>query len=129
MTTLQSRTDGTVLRPVRPSVTLVKLCGEIDVFTCHSLRERLIGAVRSSVGPLILDLSRVSFRDVSGLAALVGVQRRARARGIALYLAEPSSQTAELLRLTGLDRVLMIYRGIPGKPGTPRLPRQVRRGD
>jgi anti-anti-sigma regulatory factor len=43
-----------------------------------------------------------------GLAVLIGTQRRARGRGIAVRLAAPGQQTAELLRNSGLDRSFTI---------------------
>lgn len=52
---------------------------------------------------LIIDLAGVSFCDVSGLAVLIGTQRRATARGITVRLAAPRPQVAKLLRITGLD--------------------------
>jgi anti-anti-sigma factor len=57
---------------------------------------------------LIIDLSGVSFCDVAGLAVLIGTQRRATARGIAVRLAAPHPQVAKLLRITGLDHRLTI---------------------
>ena len=57
---------------------------------------------------LIIDLSGVSSCDTGGLAVLVGTQRRARARGIAVCLAAPGHQVVELLRSSGLDRSFTI---------------------
>jgi len=57
---------------------------------------------------LTIDLSGVSSCDAAGLAVLIGIQRRARARGITVRLAAPAPRVAELLRVTGLDRSLTI---------------------
>jgi anti-sigma B factor antagonist len=64
------------------AATIVHLSGEIDIFTSTALRRQLLNALRHSTKLLILDLSQVSFCDSSGLAVLVGIQQRARARGI-----------------------------------------------
>jgi hypothetical protein len=58
--------------------------------------------------PGAIDLSGVSFCDATGLAVLIGTQRRARARGITVRLAAPRPQMTRLLRITGLDRSLTI---------------------
>lgn len=66
----------------------------------------MLNVLPRSTSMLILDLSQVSFFDSSGLAVLVGIQHRARARGITLALANPRPYMSEILRITGLDRAL-----------------------
>ena len=88
---------------------VARLSGDLDVTTTAALRERLFGMLSPSVRLLIIDLSGVSFRDVAGLAVLIGTQRRAAAHRITVRLAAPGPQTARLLRITGLDRRLTIY--------------------
>ena len=87
----------------RPAVTIARLEGELDIATTPALRERLLSVVGPGVRLLVIDLSGVSFCDVSGLAVLIGTQRRARMRGITVRLAAPRPQMAKLLRITGLD--------------------------
>jgi anti-anti-sigma factor len=86
--------------------TTVHLSGEIDIFTSNALRQRLLGTLRHSTSLLVLDLSEVSFCDASGLAVLVGVQHRARDRGITLVLTAPRPCMSRILHITGLDRSL-----------------------
>jgi anti-sigma B factor antagonist len=87
---------------------VVRLRDALDVATAPALRERLIGLLRPGMRLLVLDMSRVPSCDSSGLAVLIGAQRRARLLGIVLRLAAPSPAVAKLLRLTGLDRSLTI---------------------
>ncbi|WP_240777245.1 STAS domain-containing protein [Nonomuraea basaltis] len=86
--------------------TIVRLSGEIDVFTTQALRQQLLNTLRYSTSLLILDLSEVSFCDASGLTVLVGIQDRARAQGITLALTAPRPCMSRLLHITGLDRCL-----------------------
>ena len=86
--------------------TTVRLSGEIDILTSAALRRQLMGTLHYSTSMLILDLSDVSFCDPSGLAVLIGIQRRARAQGITLALTAPRPFMSRLLHLTGLDRRL-----------------------
>ncbi|MEU8398358.1 STAS domain-containing protein [Nonomuraea sp. NPDC048892] len=88
--------------------TLVHLSGEIDIFTTARLRKRLINALDHSTDLLVLDLSRVTFCGAGGLGVLVGVQRRARARGITLALTGVPPRMGRLLRITGLDHRLPV---------------------
>jgi len=106
--------------------TIVRLDGALDVAGAPALRERLIGVLHRGTSLLILDLSRVVSCDVSGLAVLIGTQRRARLLGSVVHLAAPSPPVARLLRSTGLDRSFAICPDLSGalateryKPGRP----------
>jgi len=92
----------------QPAVTIARLEGELDIATTPALRERLLSIFSLGVRLLIIDLSGVSFCDVSALAVLVATQRRARLLGITVRLAAPRSQMAKLLRVTGLDQCFTI---------------------
>jgi anti-sigma B factor antagonist len=83
--------------------TLVHLSGDIDIFTTARLRQWLINTLDHSTDLLVLDLSRVMFCGADGLSVLVGVQERARRRGITLALTGVPPRMARLLRITGLD--------------------------
>ncbi|MFG1703400.1 STAS domain-containing protein [Nonomuraea sp. M3C6] len=101
MTILDASTPSKTVTTVRPS-------GEIDIFTSRALREQLLNALDSSRGPLVLDVSGLVFCDVSGLAVLVGVQRRARSMGITFALTAPSPYMVSLLHVTGLSRAIRV---------------------
>jgi anti-sigma B factor antagonist len=110
--------------------TLVKLDGDLGVATAQAMRECLIGVLRPGIKLLGLDLSDVRSCDPAGLAVLVGTQRRARERGIVMYLVAPSPSVAEILRCTGLERCFTICPSLPdvhvrtsGEPaGAPVIP-------
>src|SRR5580704_11910257 len=87
----------------RPAVTIARLEGELDIATTPALRERLFSVFRPGMRLLIIDLSGVSFCDVSALAVLVGMQCRAGRLGVTVRLAAPRPQMTKLLRVTGLD--------------------------
>ncbi len=82
--------------------TLVHLSGDIDIFTTAQLRQRLLNTLNYSTDLLVLDLSQVAFCGAGGLGVLLGVQRRARARGITLALTGVPPRMARLLRISGL---------------------------
>ena len=87
----------------RPGFTVARLEGDFDIASTPALRERLLSVLGHGVRLLIIDLSGVPFCDVSGLAVLIGTQRRARGLGITVRLASPRPQMAKLLRVTGLE--------------------------
>lgn len=88
--------------------TIVRLCGALDIEGAPALRERLIDMLHRGPGLLVLDLSQVLSCDASGLAVLMGTQRRARLLGIMMRLAAPSLPVTRVLRSTGLDRSFTI---------------------
>jgi anti-anti-sigma factor len=92
----------------RGARTVARLGGDLDIAAAPALRERLRGLLRPGTKLLVFDLSGVSSCEVAGLAVLVGIRRWAAARGITVCLTAPGPQVAELLRITGLDRTLVL---------------------
>jgi len=78
------------------------------IATTPALRERLPSVFSPGARLVIIDLSGVSFCDVSALAVLIGTQRRARGLGITVRLVAPRPQMAKVLRVTGLDQCFTI---------------------
>ncbi|MEU5876265.1 STAS domain-containing protein [Spirillospora sp. NPDC047279] len=95
--------------PRRPGRTVVALNGALDVAAAPALREHLRGELAHSARLLILDLGEVVSCDATGLAVLIGTQRRATGAGVTLILAAPTPQITKLLRITRLDRVLTVH--------------------
>lgn len=93
--------------------TVVRLYGDLGIAAAPALRERLISMLRPGTRLLALDLSRVLSCDPSGLAVLIGTQRRARGHGIVVRLIAPSPPVAALLHSTGLDRCLTVCPDLP----------------
>lgn len=85
---------------------LVAAGRRIDAGTVGSLRGCLNEAIATGTGPLVLDLSAVHTVDVTGLAMLLGIERRAADANRELLLRGVPSRVARLLRATGLSRVL-----------------------
>ena len=81
---------------------IATLSGELDVACTPVLREQLLSVLRPAGSRLVVDLSKVSFCDASGLAVLVRTARRATLLGGSLRLVAPSPAVAVALRLSGL---------------------------
>jgi anti-anti-sigma factor len=89
--------------------TIIAIHGELDIATTAALRDRILTTLANTTTPVIIDLTAVSFCDASGLALLVGTQRRAALHGVTLTLAAPRPNVTKLLRITGLDRAFTIH--------------------
>jgi anti-anti-sigma factor len=85
------------------------ISGLLDITRAPALREPLLRLLRPAASSLVLDLSLVSHIDASGLAVLVGTERRARLLGGSLRLAAVRPAVSLAVRAAGLDRLLEIF--------------------
>jgi anti-sigma B factor antagonist len=84
---------------------VVRLAGELDLGSAPTLAD----ALRSLEQPcdrVILDLSRLTFIDSSGLRLALTEHRRAEADGFDFVLAGATEPILRVLRVTGLDVAL-----------------------
>lgn len=101
-------------------VTIAELTGEVDIASVPALREELLRLLRPGSSRLVIDLSKVSFCDASGLAVLVSTGRRARLLGGFLRLAAVSPQVGRVLDLAGLLRSFAIFPTVQAAATGPR---------
>jgi anti-sigma B factor antagonist len=105
-------------------ITIAELTGELDIASAPALREQLLSLLRPGASRLVIDLSKVSFCDASGLAVLVSTARRARLLGGFLRLAAVSPPTGRVLHITGLHRSLAIFPTVQAAATGPRAAQQ-----
>lgn len=86
---------------------VVALKGEIDLEFSSDMREVLLGAVGDARG-VVVDLSRVSMIDSSGIASLLEAFQNARKRGKDFVLAAVDDSVLRVLKLARLDTVFHI---------------------
>lgn len=93
-----------LFRPVGVSVVPVR--GDLDIATAPRLRQVLVETQASNPGgKLVVDLSRVTFMDASGLSVLVAALKRAHLRGGELILRDPPPRIEQMLEITKLATV------------------------
>ncbi len=91
-------------------VAVVKVIGDLDVFTSGEFREGLLRVISDeSEQSLVVNLAGVSFIDSTGTGVLVGVWHRVRATNGMLAVAAPSRQARGILEMTGLARTFPVY--------------------
>ncbi|OKH98900.1 hypothetical protein A6A06_25150 [Streptomyces sp. CB02923] len=120
--------DGPCWRARRDGETLVlSVCGDLDLELARRLGPALSQVSAPSVRAVVLDLSRVTFFDCSGLQWLCEVRARAAAHGGETYLRQPPRCVYRLLQLVPLSRpfVLLPAAGadsgrLPGTAGSGR---------
>ncbi len=86
--------------------------GEVDLSWSQEIRIKVLDAL--AAGPaLAVVLSRVSYIDSSGIAALVEGFQQARAKALKFALVAPSESVRSVLELARLDRVFPIFADLP----------------
>ena len=84
--------------------------GQVDLYSAPALKERALHVVAEGREHVIVDLSRVSFIDSTGLGILVMTLKSLRRRGGALSLVVTDYDLERLFEKTGLDGTFAIFR-------------------
>ena len=103
------RVDLSITRANHGDRTVVRVDGEIDVYTAPLLREKLDEQLREGRTDLVVDLSHVSFLDSTGLGVLVGRLKRVRTLGGSMRLVVSDGRVLKVFAITGLDKVFEIH--------------------
>jgi anti-sigma B factor antagonist len=96
-----------VLSESAPPLNLVHVAGEVDLSWSQDVRAMILKII-SDGKPVAVVLSRVTYIDSSGIAALVEGLQTAKQRGVRFGLVSPSSSVRAVLELARLDRVFML---------------------
>lgn len=94
---------------VEKDVTVVKVTGELDVFSSPRLREQLLDVIDTGPVRLVVDLSGVTFLDSTGLGVLVGIYHRLRARNGTMSFVGANERVRRVFRVTQLTKIFALY--------------------
>lgn len=98
---------------VGPALVIAVMEPRIDAAVAIEFKETVRAAAEDAGNPVILDLSRVTFLDSSGLGAVVAVMKLLGAAR-PLELAGLTPPVAKVFRLTRMDSVFIIHPQVPG---------------
>jgi anti-sigma B factor antagonist len=90
-----------------PGVTILHVVGELDLATCPAVEEAIASAASSS--RVIVDLTRCTFLDSSGLRVLMRAQREVGERGGVLELVAADPTIVRVLEIANVDTVLTVH--------------------
>jgi len=88
---------------------VLRITGEVDIYTAPQVRERVIQLLADGVLHIITDLRDAQFMDSTGLGALVGSLKRLRLAGGSLRLVIGPGRIYNLFRITGLVNVFTLH--------------------
>ena len=98
---------------------IAALSGRLDITSSAAVREQLLTLLSRVATRLVLDLSMVTHIDASGLAVLVGTERRSLLLGGSMRLAGPRPAVVTAVRVAGLDRRLKIFPTVQSAVSSP----------
>lgn len=105
-------------RDVRPDgIAVLRPRGRLTMVAASDLKAVVDDVVAQGHTVVVVDLQDTEFMDSSGLGALVGGLRSARAAGGDLRIARPSTQVRTVLELTTMDRVLRPHASVEDAVG------------
>ena len=90
----------------------VALKGELDLSTVAKVQDELRRVEESAPPVMVLDLSRLTFLDSTGLGVLVGGLKRVRAHEGSLRLVCTQERILKIFRITGLTKVFPIHASV-----------------
>ncbi len=83
-------------------LTILDLQGEIDIFAATDFKAAMLQSIESGERQIVVDATKVSFMDSSGLSVLIGGERRLRALGGGLAVV-CSANVERILQVAGLE--------------------------
>lgn len=87
----------------------LRLRGEFDTFYAPKLQEEIDGLIASGYTWVVLNLRLVKFINSTALGAIIKANKRMRAEGGELVIAQASSFAKEVLTQIGVDRVVPMF--------------------
>lgn len=90
---------------VRPGgEVVVVLDGELDIVSAEMAVSYVRDVIDRCPGPVVVDLTALTFCDAKGLGALLRIAGYAERAGCEFRLASPRPSLVKIMRITGLDR-------------------------
>jgi anti-sigma B factor antagonist len=96
------------IEPLGAKACVVSLAGELDLSTIPRVERQLLEQLRSKDG-VVVDLTKVSFIDSSGIALLIQAFRATDDGGVLNTVIAAGSQVERVFRLAGIDRALPLF--------------------
>jgi anti-anti-sigma factor len=114
---------GMLLEVIRRGTTsTIQLVGECDLAEQGTLRAAVREVFDSRPEHIVLDLSRLSFIDSSGIGVVIEACKRARDERVRLEICPGSGQVARVFELCGLTARLPFVSGDGRAPGSRETP-------
>ena len=88
------------------TILIVEINGRVDISTAKKFESALLTPIRQGVKEIIVDLASLTYLSSAGLRALLTASQKTHTAGGALMICEASSQVREVLKVSGLSRMI-----------------------
>ena len=92
-----------------PSVSVVDLNGEIDVYTSPKVKDAIAELIDKGHYALVINLENVRYIDSTGLGVLIGGLKRVREHSGTVNLVCTNPQIKKIFDITGLSKIFGIF--------------------
>ncbi|HLR08974.1 MAG TPA: STAS domain-containing protein [Bacillota bacterium] len=94
--------------------TIIRLQGEIDVYTAPNLKDALMPLVKVTGQHVLVDCQKVTYMDSTGLGVFIGALKATKSYGSRMTLINLQERIYRLFTITGLDQVMDVNLLIKG---------------
>src|SRR5699024_7432990 len=85
---------------------IVKLTGEIDVYTAPELKEKLLPLTEESGNDVQIDLANTTYLDSTGLGVFISAYKSTKEHQSHMELIHVKDRVLRLFKVTGLDEIM-----------------------
>ncbi len=95
---------------VKNSHTIIELQGSLDIYTASKMKKQITALIEEEeLDSLVLDMSKVTHMDSSGIALLANLQKKMKSNNSNFALLSCTSDIMAVLKLSSLDSFFTIY--------------------
>ncbi|MCB1157086.1 MAG: STAS domain-containing protein [Leptospiraceae bacterium] len=89
---------------------IIELSGNLDIYSASKIKKEINKKIDDEeIESLILDMSKVTHMDSSGIAMLANLQKRMKSDDLSFALLSVTNDIMAVLRLSSLDSFFKIY--------------------
>lgn len=89
------------------STLIFRLVGELDEHSAEFVKRKLDATLASKdYSAVVLDLSRLSFMDSTGIGVIIGRYKIVKKQGKSIYVKNPSPTVDKIFKMSGLYEII-----------------------
>jgi anti-sigma B factor antagonist len=97
----------------RGKAAIIRVNGDVDLYSSPKLREAILDAIGKKLSPIVVNLSRVTYMDSSGVATLIEGFQLSEEYGGIVRLVGLNEPVSEVFKLARLHQVFQICQSEP----------------
>ncbi|MDR1061903.1 MAG: STAS domain-containing protein [Clostridiales bacterium] len=101
----------TIKEKEEESAVQIEIGGEVDIYTCQELKDKLYQCVDQSGKDLVLDCRNLNYIDSTGLGVFVAVLKKVKLIDRQITIVNLKESILKLFLITKLDLLFAIKRG------------------